>query len=97
LERKTGLDVFVDMSLSETLYHLIVVGATQPGGSKKRDGLVAEASSLQKRFRVPDKRFWHIKIKALASVGDWEALRKFSNDKKSPIGYKPFALACMRH
>lgn len=30
-------------------------------------------------------------------MGDWEALRKFSNDKKSPIGYKPFALACLRH
>lgn len=55
--------MFVDMSLSETLYHLIVVGATQPGGGNKRDGLVAEASALQKRFRVPDKRFWHIKIK----------------------------------
>lgn len=34
---------------------------------------------------------------ALASVGDWEALRKFANERRSPIGYKPFALACMRH
>lgn len=34
---------------------------------------------------------------ALASVGNWEALRKFGAEKKSPIGYKPFALACMRH
>lgn len=63
LERKTGLDVFVDMSVSETLYHLIVVGATQPGGGHGRDGLMAEASTLQKRLKIPDKRFWHIKIK----------------------------------
>lgn len=35
-------------------------------------------------------------LQALASIGEWEALRKFSNEKKSPIGYKPFALACMR-
>ncbi|CAM9915708.1 unnamed protein product [Ectocarpus sp. 4 AP-2014] len=96
LERKTGLDVFVDMSVSETLYHLIVVGAT--GGVEGRDGqqLLAEASALQKKLKVPDKRFWHIKIKALASVGEWEALRKFGAERKSPIGYKPFALACMR-
>lgn len=63
LERKTGLEVFVDMSVSETLYHLIFVGATQPGGGQGRDGLIGEASVLQKRLKVPDKRFWHIKIK----------------------------------
>ncbi|CAM9620876.1 unnamed protein product, partial [Laminaria digitata] len=99
LDRKTGLEVFVDMSVSETLFHLIVVGATPPaGGVQGRDGvLLAEASALQKRLRVPDKRFWYIKIKALASVGDWEALRKFGAERKSPIGYKPFALACMRN
>ena len=65
LERKTGLEVFVDMSVSETLFHLIVVGATpSAGGVQGRDGaLLAEASALQKRLRVPDKRFWHIKIR----------------------------------
>lgn len=35
-------------------------------------------------------------LQALASVGEWEALRKFGSERKSPIGYKPFALACMR-
>lgn len=51
------------MSVSETLYHLIVVGAT--GGVEGRGGqeLLAEASALQKKLKVPDKRFWHIKIK----------------------------------
>eukprot|EP00752_Nemacystus_decipiens_P002885 g2684.t1 len=100
LERKTGLDVFVDMSVSETLYHLIVVAASGgvQQGKHGLDGpqMMAEATALQKRLKVPDKRFWHIKIKALASVGDWEALRKFGSERKSPIGYKPFALACMR-
>lgn len=35
-------------------------------------------------------------FQALASVGEWEALRKFGAERKSPIGYKPFAVACMR-
>lgn len=56
------------MSVSETLYHLIVVGATQPAGGHGRDGLVAEATALQKRLNVPDKRFWHIKVKVRACV-----------------------------
>ena len=67
LERKTGLDVFVDMSVSETLYHLIVVGASGgvQQGQHGLDGpqMMAEATALQKRLKVPDKRFWHIKIK----------------------------------
>lgn len=40
---------------------------------------------------MPDKRFWYIKIKALAASGQWEQLRQFANEKKSPVGYKPFA------
>lgn len=46
---------------------------------------------------MPDKRFWYLKIKALAASGQWEALRAFANEKKSPVGYKPFAQACIEH
>jgi hypothetical protein len=46
---------------------------------------------------VPEKRFWHIKVKALAASGQWEALRQFAAEKKSPVGYKPFAQACIAH
>jgi hypothetical protein len=41
--------------------------------------------------QVPEKRFWYLKIKALAASGQWEQLRQFANEKKSPVGYKPFA------
>ncbi len=40
---------------------------------------------------MPDKRFWYIKVKALAASGQWELLRQFANEKRSPVGYKPFA------
>ena len=33
-------------------------------------------------------RFWWVKIRALAQVGDYEELEKFSKQKKSPIGYE---------
>lgn len=46
---------------------------------------------------MPDKRYWYIKIKALAASGQWEALKQFANDRKSPVGYKAFAQACIEY
>ncbi|XP_014676105.1 PREDICTED: vacuolar protein sorting-associated protein 16 homolog [Priapulus caudatus] len=55
------------------------------------------AEELRKDFKVPDRRFWWMKIKALSSVGDWAELEKFSRSKKSPIGYEPFVEACAEY
>jgi hypothetical protein len=47
---------------------------------------------LGKKFRVPEKRMWHIKVKAFAENGEWANLRSLGDSKaKSPIGFKPFA------
>merc|ERR1712137_1152682 len=74
---------FVGMSVSDTLFHLFVLGATK------------QARNVRETFTVPDNRFWWIKIRALASIPNWEALHAFSKDKKSPIGYAPFAEVCL--
>lgn len=61
--------------------------------------LAGEAARVQKAFKVADKAFWHCKVGALAGSGQWEALRRFATKEKSgksPIGYRPFALAVMR-
>jgi len=50
---------------------------------------------IKSDFKVPDRRFWWIKIKALAYIRDWAGLEKFSKEKKSPIGYAPFAQICL--
>ncbi|XP_074657658.1 vacuolar protein sorting-associated protein 16 homolog [Tubulanus polymorphus] len=55
------------------------------------------AEQLRKEFKVPDRRFWWLKIMALAEVGDWAELEKFSKSKKSPIGYEPFIEVCMKY
>ena len=42
---------------------------------------------------LTDRRFWWIKIKALARNKDWEGLEAFAKSKKSPIGYEPFVVS----
>ena len=71
---------FVGKSVSDTIFHLIRIGASK------------QARQVQETFSVPDNRFWWITIRALASIPDWDALFAFSKDKKSPVGYavRPF-------
>ncbi|XP_067389630.1 vacuolar protein sorting-associated protein 16 homolog isoform X2 [Emydura macquarii macquarii] len=76
---------YLDYSLHDTVYGLILEG------SHKR------AEQLCRDFRIPDKRFWWLKISALAEREDWEEMEKFSKSKKSPIGYLPFVEICMKH
>lgn len=37
-------------------------------------------------FKVPEKRWYWLKVFALATTRDWEALEKFSKEKRPPIG-----------
>ncbi|XP_041937037.1 vacuolar protein sorting-associated protein 16 homolog [Alosa sapidissima] len=59
-------------------------------------GLHKQAEQLYKDFRVPDKRYWWLKLTALAEKEDWEELEKFAKSKKSPIGYLPFVEVCVK-
>jgi vacuolar protein sorting-associated protein 16 len=75
--------VFVDLSVSETLHNLTVLASTHP---TEKANLLNELTKIQKQFKVPDKRFWHVKVRALAMSQQWDELRRFANEKKSPIG-----------
>ncbi|KAM4698131.1 vacuolar protein sorting-associated protein 16 homolog [Rhinophrynus dorsalis] len=76
---------YLDYSLHDTIYNLIL------------DGMQKKAEQLYKEFKIPDKRYWWLKISALADKEDWEELEKFSKSKKSAIGYLPFVEICMKH
>ncbi|CAK9781051.1 putative vacuole organization and biogenesis-related protein [Cutaneotrichosporon oleaginosum] len=69
---------FLGLSVSETISRLLV------------EGLGKRAEHVRSTFKVPDKRFWWIKLKALAATHNWEGLEAFAKSKKSPIGYEPF-------
>ncbi|XP_056156959.1 vacuolar protein sorting-associated protein 16 homolog isoform X2 [Lampris incognitus] len=60
-------------------------------------GLHKQAEQLYRDFRVPDKRYWWLKLRSLAEKEDWEELEKFAKSKKSPIGYLVFIEVCVKH
>mmetsp|Transcript_39765 Transcript_39765/g.100212 ORF Transcript_39765/g.100212 Transcript_39765/m.100212 type:complete len:824 (-) Transcript_39765:9-2480(-) len=82
LENDTGKP-FLDTSISDTIHRLFLLNMS------------ARAVKLKAEFKVPDKRFWWIKIKALAAMHAWRDLQTFAKEKKSPIGYEPFAEVCV--
>ncbi|XP_065519120.1 vacuolar protein sorting-associated protein 16 homolog isoform X1 [Lathamus discolor] len=76
---------YLDLSLHDTVSSLIL------------DGQHKRAEQLYREFKIPDKRYWWLKISALANRGDWEEMEKFSKSKKSPIGYLPFVEIAVKH
>ncbi|XP_040555025.1 vacuolar protein sorting-associated protein 16 homolog isoform X1 [Gallus gallus] len=76
---------YLDLSLHNTVSTLI------------QDGHHKKAEQLYRDFKIPDKRYWWLKISALATRGDWEEMEKFSKSKKSPIGYLPFVEIAVKH
>ncbi|KAM6503468.1 vacuolar assembling/sorting protein VPS16 [Amanita muscaria] len=48
------------------------------------------ADKIKADFKVPDKRFWYLKLHALTEIRDFQGLEAFAKSKRSPIGYEPF-------
>ncbi|CAN6453034.1 unnamed protein product [Victoria cruziana] len=83
LEVTTKQAVFVDSSVSDTIRTCIVLGNHRA------------AMRVRTEFKVSEKRWYWLKVFALATIRDWDALEKFSKEKRPPIGYKPFVEACI--
>lgn len=86
---------FVGLSLSETLYNvlLLFVHSVNPSEAATWD---RELVKIAKKFRFADKSLYHLKIQCFGRTHSWPQLMKFCGEKKPPIGYKPFAEACVK-
>ncbi|KAF9445538.1 vacuolar protein sorting-associated protein 16 [Macrolepiota fuliginosa MF-IS2] len=79
LEKETdGKISFFGLSVNDTIRQCLV------------NSLSKRADKVKTEFRVPDKRFWYLKLHSLTEVRDFEGLDAFSKSKRSPIGYEPF-------
>nr|CAB3477864.1 unnamed protein product [Digitaria exilis] len=83
LEVSTKQAIFVGSSVSDTIKTCIVMGNERA------------ALKVKSEFKVPEKRWYWLKTCALATVGNWDGLEKFSREKRPPGGYKPFVEACI--
>ncbi|RAH82171.1 vacuolar protein sorting-associated protein 16 [Aspergillus japonicus CBS 114.51] len=69
---------FLGLSLNETIFRLI------------RSGYGKRAQKLQSEFKMPEKTFWWLRLRALVAKRDWGDLEDIGKIKKSPIGWEPF-------
>lgn len=83
LEVTTKQAIFVDSSISDTIRTCIVLGNHRA------------AMKVKTEFKVSEKRWYWLKVFALATIRDWDVLEKFSKEKRPPIGYRPFVEACI--
>lgn len=56
----------------------------------------SRAVKVKDEFKVPERRFYWIKLQAYIARRDWDELHKFARAKKSPIGYLPFFNQCYK-
>jgi len=66
LEEKTGQPIFADSSLADAIRTCIVTGNHK------------QAQKLRSDFKMADKQFYWLKIRSLASTGDWSAVEAFA-------------------
>lgn len=76
LEEKFPSKKFFDLSLQNTMKMLI-----QSKEYKLSD-------EMKKDFKVPDKRYYYLKLLTLAEINEWPEIEKLSRAKRSPIGYE---------
>jgi vacuolar protein sorting-associated protein 16 len=82
LDKKYTVD-FSGLSLHATIKHLLQLGD------------IKLADKMRSEYKVPERRYWWLRIQVLADNFLWEDLEKFSKTKKSPIGYEPFVEVCL--
>lgn len=59
--------------------------------------LPQQISKIVKRFKLSEKHLWRLKVQSLCRLGAHAALSKLAGEKKSPIGFKPFAVGCIKY
>jgi hypothetical protein len=95
LRRTYGPDVTPKTSsVTNTIFHVLCYAAVKLREANK---LLNEADKLARKFKVPDKRLWHTKIRAFAASDQWKYMKMLADSRtKIPISSKYFALAAIK-
>jgi len=75
---------FVDTPLNETVYKCFAFGQAAAG------------ERLKTECKIPEKRWWTLKLRGLSHARDWAAVAEMAaSARRSPIGWRPFVDACI--
>jgi len=69
---------FIGLSANDTMFHLI-----RAGHSKR-------ALKVQSEFKISDKTYTYVRLRALVAARNLVELEEAAKQKKSPIGWEPF-------
>ena len=67
---------FSGLSVNDTVFRLI------------RSGYGKRAAKVQGEFKVPEKTFWWIRLRALVAARLWGEIEEVGKNRKSPIGWE---------
>lgn len=71
-------NAFVGLSANATIFELV-----KAGHNKRAQKILSE-------FKVPEKTYTWLRLRALVAARHWNELEELSKQKKSPIGWEPF-------
>jgi hypothetical protein len=71
-------ETYTGLSVNETLFRLL------------RSGYGPRAKKVQSEFKIPEKTFWWIRLRANIAARSWAEIETLSSTRKSPIGWEPF-------
>ncbi|KAF2681402.1 vacuolar protein sorting-associated protein 16 [Lentithecium fluviatile CBS 122367] len=69
---------FIGLSAHQTIFELL------------RQGHTKRAQKVQSEFKIADKTYTWLKLRALVNARHWNELEEMAKAKKSPIGWEPF-------
>lgn len=76
---------FLHLSVHDTLKQLLRLGDTKMAEKVKSD------------FKVPDRRYWWVRLQIYAEMDKWDEVERLAKVKKSPIGYEPFVEVALQY
>ena len=67
---------YVGLSIDETMFRLV------------RSGYSKRAAKIQSEFKIPEKTWWWVRLRALVAARLWGELEEIGKNRKSPIGWE---------
>lgn len=75
---------YVGLSVNETMFRLV------------RSGYGKRAAKVQSEFKVPEKTWWWVRLRALVAARLWGEVEEIGKNRKSPIGWEVSRFTLLR-